>query len=227
MPYCRKCGSLQCDDFVFCTNCGTKKIDAPTNETMVMYEYADSTENYIENQVVQKEYIQQDGRCASAPQDMIVKTDVGIALKNFFSNSKNLGAICMVISVIMQFCPFYRIVLNSKKYRTVSAFEFAAEENFMLIAIGVVVLCAVGLLLVLGTGNVVIAEVALALSILANAALIGKIVIGIDLYFNEFEGVFRMIEPAGYVFFAISFAAVSLFESHRRPDCEEEDEEEN
>lgn len=27
MPYCRKCGSKQCDDFVFCTECGVKRVD--------------------------------------------------------------------------------------------------------------------------------------------------------------------------------------------------------
>lgn len=105
MPYCRKCGSLQCDDFVFCTECGVKRVDPEREETVANGETTANAEKALPNvpvqpQAVAVDYSTQNTDTAEAVQSLPQKGSIGL---------KIMCALFMAATLFVQFMPFYKL----------------------------------------------------------------------------------------------------------------------
>lgn len=99
MPYCRKCGSLQCDDFVFCTECGVKRVDPDKGETTVSGEGA-VLNVPAQPQAVAVDYSTQNTDTAPTVQNLPQKGNIGL---------KIVCALFMAVTLFVQFMPFYEV----------------------------------------------------------------------------------------------------------------------
>lgn len=122
MPYCRKCGAKQCDDFVFCTECGVKRLDPNEITDRTDLSLVDATTFSNDEVTVKKEMI---SSAASANDDEPAKKSVlsvdynppvtvSVPLDTNSNNGnrffeKTVCVFLLVITCVIQFLPFYRV----------------------------------------------------------------------------------------------------------------------
>ncbi len=137
MPYCRKCGAAQCDDFVFCTECGVRRVEPIKERTAISEDNGVLTVDDEATLKNEKINVYNNLKAQEIAKPPVVTVDYPVQ-KSTEDNAdaerdrtaryirKTICILLVGLTFFVQFLPFYRVDTLFYEFEA-SLFEFAEK----------------------------------------------------------------------------------------------------